>query len=109
NSVLQKAKGSLKQEFDECYFRILAERKQEILEELDFYNVNEGSLFPELDHQMTYIKNTQTNRTFQTVGQFARIEYVDTSLESRMPIISDLKESEVIKIFKDILKDNVEP
>ena len=109
NSVLQKAKGSLKQEFDECYFRILAERKQEILEELDFYNVNEGSLFPELEHQMTYIKNTQTNRTFQTVGQFARIEYVDTSLESRMPIISDLKESEVIKIFKDILKDNVEP
>lgn len=109
NSVLQKAKGSLKQEFDECYFRIPAERKQEILEELDFYNVNEGSLFPELEHQMTYIKNTQTNRTFQTVGQFSRIEYVDTSLETRMPIISDLKESEVINIFEDILKDKVEP
>ena len=78
-------------------------KKKEILEELDFYNVNEGSLFPELEHQMTYIKNAQTKRTFQTVGQFSRIEYVDTSLETRLPVISDLKETDVIKIFEDIL------
>lgn len=81
-SIIQRATGSLRDEFDEFVFRIPAEKKTEIIGELDFYNINEGSLFPELEHQMTYIKRTQTGRTLQTFGHF--IKYVpDESL--RLP------------------------
>ena len=46
---------------NEFSFRIPAESKEHILRELDFYNINEGSLFPELEHQMAYIKEVHVN------------------------------------------------
>lgn len=35
--------------------------KKEILEELSLYNINEASLFPELEHQINYLKNVVKN------------------------------------------------
>ena len=47
-SIIQVAKSSAREDFDRRYFRIPADKKEGILEELNFYNVNEGALFPEL-------------------------------------------------------------
>ncbi len=55
-SVISKAKGKLKEEFNETYFYVCGENKEAILKELDLYNINEATLFPELEHQLSYIK-----------------------------------------------------
>ncbi|MBP2202010.1 hypothetical protein J3E07_001450 [Methanococcus voltae] len=54
---LKKCKNSLNEEFDKSYFIIPAKSKKDILEELDLCNINKATLFPELEHQMNYIKN----------------------------------------------------
>lgn len=108
-SVLQKATGSLRSEFDSVFFRIPAEMKAEILTELDFYNINEGSLFPELEHQMTYIKNVQTGRTRQTFGHFSEFHPDRTEDPLRPPNKSELKKEDTLKLFKAVLSDSLSP
>lgn len=56
SSLLSKAKMSLEKEFEGCFI-IAAKDKAQIREELDFFNVNEATLFPELEHQMRYIQS----------------------------------------------------
>lgn len=41
-------------------------KKKEIVEELSLYNINEASLFPELEHQVGYLKNIVKNPTAET-------------------------------------------
>ena len=55
-SILSKAKSNLENEFEGNYI-VPEKNKDEIREELDFFNVNEATLFPELEHQMHYLKN----------------------------------------------------
>lgn len=55
-SILSKAKRDLSDEFDGS-FVIRASDKESIREELDFLNINEATLFPELEHQLIYIQN----------------------------------------------------
>ena len=55
-SILSKAKRDLSDEFDGS-FVIRASDKESIREELDFLNINEATLFPELEHQLLYIQN----------------------------------------------------
>lgn len=62
SSVITKCKKDLRDEFDDTYFYIDGSDKDPILEELNWYNINESTLFPELEHQLNYIK--QNNRTF---------------------------------------------
>lgn len=108
-SVLQKATGSLRSEFNISYFKIPAEAKTEILAELDFYNINEGSLFPELEHQMTYIKNAQTGRTRQTFGHFAKFSVNKIEGISHVPVRSELKKEDTLDLFRTVLNDCVFP
>ena len=61
-SIISKAKGKLKEEFSEECFYISGESKETILKELDLYNINEATLFPELEHQLSYIKYTNRNQ-----------------------------------------------
>jgi hypothetical protein len=49
SSILSKAKMNLKSEFRGAFI-VLAQDKEKIREELDFFNVNEATLFPELEH-----------------------------------------------------------
>ena len=53
-----KASTSLKNDFEDKFFYIDSEIKEDILKELDNYNINEASLFPELEHQLKYIRNS---------------------------------------------------
>lgn len=42
-SIIQVAKSNAREDFDRRVFRIPADKKKDILEELNFYNVNEGA------------------------------------------------------------------
>lgn len=55
DSVLEKTDKCLTTEFTHKII-IPSELKQELLESLDMCNINEASVYPELDHQMRYIK-----------------------------------------------------
>lgn len=55
-SILEKADRDLNSEFDTDFYLIPQQYKTSIREELDFFNINEATLFPELEHQMGYIQ-----------------------------------------------------
>ena len=106
-SVVQKANGSVASEFEEGVFRIPAEQKEAILEELDFYNINEGALFPELEHQMTYIKKLQSNKVSASVGLFTKVDLTDDDDRS-VPLL-EIADDEVDKIVRYVIKKSVNP
>ncbi len=64
NSILTKCKGSLRKYFENKFFYISGENKKQILEELNICNINESTLFPELEHQLKYIKTTNEKVSF---------------------------------------------
>lgn len=57
NCLVRKARCDLDDEFEETYFIIPSEKKESIRDELDFLNINEATLFPELEHQLVYLQN----------------------------------------------------
>lgn len=107
SSVVQKANGGLKDQFNYSFFKIPHEFKSEILEELDFYNINEGALFPELEHQMTYIKSMQSKRPAQTIGHFSKISEITTS-SFDASVISEVTNERAKEIFRDVLTNEIE-
>jgi len=58
--LVKKTEGKGPDNFLIYEFSIPVNCKMEILKELDYYNINKASLFPELDYQMNYI--TYQNR-----------------------------------------------
>ncbi|MDR2559781.1 MAG: FRG domain-containing protein [Oscillospiraceae bacterium] len=71
-SILSKAKMNLEKEF-EGRFVVPSKDKNAIREELDFFNVNEATLFPELEHQMRYIQG-QLKPSVGTVEEYRQYE-----------------------------------
>lgn len=63
-STIQKATTSLQSKFSSTKFIIPGDCKEKILDELDMYNINKSSLFPELEHQMDYI-TSQSKKYFK--------------------------------------------
>ena len=106
-SVIQKANGSVASEFEANVFRVPADKKEAILEELDFYNINEGALFPELEHQMTYIKKLQSNKVAASVGLFTKVDLTD-DYDRTVPLL-EISDDEVDKIVRDVIKKSVNP
>ena len=107
-SVIQVARSSAKEDFDQAVFRIPVDKKEEILQELDFYNINEGALFPELEHQMTYVKNFQLSKTFLETGSFAEVD-ADYKNEKEPPLVEqkELTEQEIAEIIEKVLAKSV--
>lgn len=60
NKSIQKAYLSLNGEFSSETLIIPSKYKAQIREELDFFNINEATMFPELEHQMVYIQRKNT-------------------------------------------------
>lgn len=56
NKSVQKAYLSLNTEFSSEMLIIPSKCKTQIREELDFFNINEATMFPELEHQMVYVQ-----------------------------------------------------
>ena len=55
-SLISKSYKAINEKFSKEVIIIPAKNKSAIRDELDFFNINEATLFPELEHQMTYIK-----------------------------------------------------
>lgn len=112
DGVITKSKNNLRDEFDSKYFYIKGENKDSILKELDMYNINEATLFPELEHQLNYIRYANTDFT-QTVTEFSKYEdnhivmkpdvYIDDN-ELNKYIINVLEE----KLYGIVEKDDLE-
>lgn len=86
NSVITKCKCSLREEFEKVFFYINGENKKQILDELSICNINESTLFPELEHQLRHIKTLNKQGT-QSAPDF--IKYNELSSETK----NDLSEA----------------
>jgi len=60
NCSIHKVCGKGVEKYQSYEFNILADYKEDLLNELDLYNINSASLFPELDYQMRYINDTHS-------------------------------------------------
>ena len=113
SSMLSKAKMNLAKEFDGSFI-IPSGKKGEIREELDFFNVNEATLFPELEHQMNYIQCQlkfpvgtveeyfQYIRKSENIGskKFEDVKLdVATLVKTSLPNIEDEIISEIIEVI----------
>lgn len=94
-SLIAKSHKALNEKFSADTIIIPAKSKQVIREELDFFNINEATLFPELEHQMTYIKQ----RSIPVSGIVPSFIQFDTPEDSDSPSLDyNDKEPNVIKI-----------
>lgn len=114
-SVIKDLKGefqiyrsckSLKDEFFEKFFYVDGDNKEKILKELDLCNINESTLFPELEHQLNYIKESNSGRydapDFVKYTEFSPEEY-DELNELFDNYVED--EDEIVSKFKSELSD----
>ena len=105
-SIISKAKGKLKEEFsDECFY-ISGENKETILKELDLYNINEATLFPELEHQLSYIKYANRNQV-NPVTDFTKYEEDSVSAMQDIGTRQPELEQYIIDNFSEEFKDVV--
>ena len=105
-STIQVAKSSARDDFDKRVFRIPADKKKDILEELNFYNVNEGALFPELEHQMTYIKHSQGNKATKEPGLFSPLVF-ESEERAQLAKQKTITDDEILQIIDSVLKKSV--
>lgn len=103
-SVITKCKKDLRDEFDDTYFYIDGSNKDSILKELNWYNINESTLFPELEHQLNHIKRYNQLLT-KPVTDFNNYSFVEKD-EKRQEIITTISE-EAEKIFNESVKQFV--
>lgn len=120
-SVISKSRGDLREAFEKEFFFVRGENKEEILKELDLYNINEATLFPELEHQLSYIKYVNSGNV-QVVADFEKYEvhskadtisYIPNDDNLNRHIISNLSnildgiaESSDINELKSIIQNN---
>lgn len=108
-SVISKSRGNLRDEFEKDFFFVRGENKKAILKELDLYNINEATLFPELEHQLSYIKHVNSEKV-QDVAEFEKYESL-LNIETISPIqnnddLNDYIISNLSNVLEGIVKSN---
>lgn len=94
--LVRKARCDLDDAFEKDSFIIPSDKKEVIREELDFLNINEATLFPELEHQLTYLQHrklpapgvVETYERFEenvSVGLSENTTYVNISIANEEP------------------------
>lgn len=102
NKHLEKAYQDLTQEFDGECFIIPSESKEQIREELDFFNINEATLFPELEHQMLYIQN----KSGITSGKVPIFQIYDAKgTESGAKLKYNMEQPDVRAVIEAVIPD----
>ena len=114
DSIVQKTKGALNKEFDKIKIIIPYDCKKSILKELDLYNINEGSLFPELEHQLSYLEAVKENQNRSEVGLYEELShsinnedgvpYTEKGANQEIKEIKD-KDSAITSIIKNHIND----
>lgn len=75
NSVVSKCVRNLNEAVDVKRIIIPNEIKADILDELDLFNINESSLFPELEHQMSHVKRVGSKWVTNDCIPFIKYEH----------------------------------
>lgn len=75
NSKVSKCIRNLNEEIDKNHILISGDAKYSILDELDFVNINESTLFPELEHQMSHIKKVGSKWVTSDSDFFVKYEH----------------------------------
>lgn len=120
-SVISKSRGDLRGAFEKEFVFVRGENKEEILKELNLYNINEATLFPELENQLSYIKCVNSGNV-QVVTDFEKYEiHSKTDTISHIPnddnlnkyiisnlsnILDSIAESDEINELKSIIQNN---
>lgn len=89
NSVVSKCVRNLNEAIDVKRIIIPNEIKEDILDELDLFNINESSLFPELEHQMSHVKRVGSKWVMEDCSPFIKYE------PRRLVGVSDVVQKEV--------------
>lgn len=63
SGFISKSEASLSDEFDQSFFYIPDENKEDIRKQLNECNIHSASLFPELEYQLKYIQKEKANNT----------------------------------------------
>lgn len=111
--LVRKARCDLDDAFENNSFIIPFRKKEIIREELDFLNINEATLFPELEHQLTYLQHRklQVPGTVELYERFEENVSVDSSENTACVDISMTNEEprpDVDNIVKRHLSDHPE-
>lgn len=96
---VQKSYMSLNREFSEDCFIIPSKYKAQIREDLDFFNINEATMFPELEHQMVYLQQKKIP-SHTGVPEFEA--YANTSEAPPTPEYNDM-EPDVRKVICSVV------
>ena len=98
-----KVAKSVKQEIDKKHIIIPQDSKEKLLDELDFFNINESTLFPELEHQMSHIKKVGAKWVKTENPSFIKYES-DTTVSHSITenATKKIKEEDVVKIFNKL-------
>ena len=110
-SRIEKSSCSLNSQFASERIIIPAGSKESLLEELNFYNINQGALFPELEHQMAYIKYSMCKSNVRSASSFEKIDFdaikAEESKEGVEIAESVVKEELVDKAIYDIISQYI--
>ncbi len=101
-SVISKTKCALNDDFNKDYFFVRGENKESILKELDLYNINEATLFPELEHQLNYIRSSNSYRV-QPVSDFTKYIEDENNKSATVYINSNKLDKYILDNLKIIL------
>ncbi len=105
--IITKSSRDLRSEFDDNYFYILDENKEQIIKELDLLGINEATLFPELEHQLSYIKFVHQDQT-QSVSDFHKYEENYKNVISNENVNEEILNKELINEVEKVLSSNLE-
>lgn len=103
DSIISKTKGTLRTEFDDKYFYVSGDNKEEILKELDIYNINEATLFPELEHQLNHIRNTYETSA-RPVEEFVKYKEVYEPSKKSVYLYGEDLNDYIVNDFERIVK-----
>lgn len=103
NSKVSKSVKNLNQEVDKKHIIIPQDSKEKLLDELDFFNINESTLFPELEHQMSHIKKVGARWVTTESPSFVKYE---SEINVSHPVSDNstkkIDENEVTKLFLNL-------
>lgn len=99
--LVKKTKGKGPDNYQLYEFTIPANSKAGILKELDYYNINKASLFPEFEYQMSYI-TSQNRKPEPTNTKDLELSSKFVSRESSIIEYQDKSK----EIFREIIEKN---
>ena len=104
---IERSYLNMETEFETEKLIIPSKYKSKIREELDFFNINEATLFPELEHQMVYIQGKNKN-CIGSVPEFQNYVSSDVKMEDAENDFNNATPN-ITKILDEVLKNiNVE-